>query len=68
MYEEYGAFYTKYRALYGPKTAVLLMVGSFYELYDRRDPETGSTLHNIQEVTDLLGIQLTVKKAEFKYL
>jgi DNA mismatch repair protein MutS len=64
MYEEYGALYTKYRALYGPKTSVLLMVGSFYELYDRRDPETGTTLYNIQEVTDLLGIQLTVKKAD----
>ena len=64
MYEEYGAFYTKYRALYGPKSAVLLLVGSFYEVYDRRDPATGSTLYNIQEVTDLLGIQLTVKKAD----
>ena len=64
MYEEYGALYTKYRALYGPKTTVFLMVGAFYEIYDRRDPETGTTLHNIQEVTDLLGIQLTVKKAD----
>ena len=64
MYEEYGAFYKKYKALYGPKTAVFLMVGTFYELYDRRDPETGLTQNNIQEVTDLLGIQLTVKKAD----
>ena len=40
------------------------MVGAFYELYDIQDKDTGLTHYNIKEVTDLLGIQLTVKKDE----
>ena len=62
MYEEYGKFYREYVAKYGSKTAIFLMVGAFYELYDIQDKETGLTHYNVKEVTDLLGIQLTVKK------
>jgi DNA mismatch repair protein MutS len=62
MYEEYGSFYKQYYEKYGPKTAIFLMVGSFYELYDVLDKDTGETLYNIKEVTDFLGIQLTPKK------
>ena len=64
MYEEYGKFYREYVAKYGSKTAIFLMVGAFYELYDIQDKDTGLTHYNIKEVTDLLGIQLTVKKDE----
>jgi len=62
MYEEYGKFYAKYTKTYGSKTAICLMVGAFYELYDIQDKETGLTLYNVKEITDHLGIQLTLKK------
>ena len=62
MYEEYGNIYKKYHEIYGSTMAVCLMVGSFYELYDIRDTDTGKTLYNIKEVTDHLGIQLTTKR------
>jgi len=62
MYDEYGLHYKQYSEKYGPKTALFLMVGSFYELYDVQDKVTGETLYNIKEVTDFLGIQLTPKK------
>ena len=62
MYDEYGLHYKQYSEKYGSKTALFLMVGSFYELYDVQDKTTGETLYNIKEVTDFLGIQLTPKK------
>ena len=62
MYEEYGTHYKKYHETYGSTMTVCLMVGSFYELYDIRDTDTGKTLYNIKEVTDHLGIQLTTKR------
>jgi len=32
------------------------MVGSFYELYDIQDQETGQTQANVREIVDYLGI------------
>lgn len=66
MYEEYIALYRTYTEKYGSKTAIFLMVGSFYELYDIQDRTTGLTALNVKTVTELLGIQLTVKKDEMK--
>jgi DNA mismatch repair protein MutS len=66
MYEEYIELHRTFSAKYGPKTAIFLMVGSFYELYDIQDRTTGLTALNVRTVTDLLGIQLTVKKDEMK--
>jgi DNA mismatch repair protein MutS len=62
MYEEYGKAYATYRAKYGQKTAIFLMVGAFYELYDIQDRSTGETAFNVREVTDFLGIAVTVKR------
>jgi DNA mismatch repair protein MutS len=62
MYEEYGKFYSEYTKKYGSKTAIFLMVGAFYELYDIQDKDTGLTLYNVKDITDLLGIQMTQKK------
>ena len=62
MYEEYGKFYAEYTKKYGSKTAIFLMVGAFYELYDIQDKDTGETAYNVKDITDLLGIQLTNKK------
>ncbi len=65
MYKEYEELYTTYTKKYGPKTAIFLMVGSFYELYDIQNTETGETKFNVREITDLLGIQLAIKKKDF---
>ena len=64
MYQEYATLYHTYTEKYGPKTAIFLMVGSFYELYDIQNNDTGLTTCNVREITDYLGIQLSVKKAD----
>jgi len=56
MYQEYIELYQTYTKKYGPKTAIFLMVGSFYELYDIQDQETGQTQANVREIVDYLGI------------
>ena len=56
--------YQTYTKKYGPKTAIFLMVGSFYELYDIQDIETGETQANVREIVDYLGIQLTSKRGD----
>lgn len=65
MHKEYIEFYKTYSKKYGPKTAIFLMVGSFYELYDIQDRETGETQCNVREIVDILGIQLSSKKGDF---
>ena len=62
MYKEYIELYKAYTQKYGVKTAIFLMVGSFYELYDIQNPETGETECNVREIVDILGIQLSAKK------
>jgi DNA mismatch repair protein MutS len=62
MYSDYTEFYNTYTQKYGPKTAIFLMVGSFYELYDIQKIETGETRCNVKELVDLLGFQVSVKK------
>jgi len=61
MYSEYIKFYNIYTQKYGPKTTVFMAVGSFYELYDIQNTETGETQCNIHEITNFLGLQLTTK-------
>jgi DNA mismatch repair protein MutS len=62
MYSDYGKFYREYTKKYGSKTAIFLMVGAFYELYDIQDNATGETAFNIKDVADFLGITVTIKK------
>ena len=64
MYKEYIELYQTYTQQYGKKTAIFLMVGSFYELYDIQDIETGETQCNVKEIVDYLGIQLSTKKGD----
>ncbi len=61
MHHEYIALYKTYTQKYGANTAIFLMVGSFYELYDIQDTETGETEANVREIVDHLGIQLSKK-------
>ena len=65
MHKEYIELYKTYNQKYGKKTAIFLMVGSFYELYDIQDKETGETQANIKDIVELLGIQLSTKKVDF---
>jgi DNA mismatch repair protein MutS len=64
MYKDYLELYQTYTQQYGKKTAIFLMVGSFYELYDIQDTETGETKCNVKEIVDYLGIQLSTKKGD----
>jgi DNA mismatch repair protein MutS len=62
MFNEYIEFYKTYTQKYGPKTAIFLMVGSFYELYELQNIETGETKTNVKELVDFLGCQVSIKK------
>ena len=61
MYEEYLANYNTYKAKYGPKVAMFLMVGMFYEMYDIRTSD-GETKTSFTQITDILGLKVVVKK------
>ena len=63
MYDEYLSHYTTYKAKFGPKVAIFLMVGVFYEMYDRRNAE-GETNTSFCELADMLGLKVVVKKNE----
>lgn len=64
MYAEYLTNYTTYTAKFGPKVAIFLMVGIFYEMYDERDTETGQTKTSMTEIVDLLGLKVSVKQGD----
>ena len=38
------------------------MVGSFYELYEIQNVETGETRCNVKDLVDFLGCQVSIKK------
>ena len=61
MFPEYFELYKTYTQKYGPKTAIFLMVGAFYELYELQNVETGETRANVKEIVDILGIQVSIK-------
>jgi len=62
MFQEYLELYKTYTQKYGPKTAIFLMVGSFYELYELQSQETGETRTNVKDIVDFLGCQVSIKK------
>ena len=62
MYDEYERLWKQHCSLYGTNTAIFLMVGGFYELYDLVDTETGTPKCNTQEIADILNVRLTVRK------
>ena len=62
MFQEYFELYKTYTQKYGSKTAIFLMVGAFYELYEFQNIETGETRSNVKEIIDILGIQVSIKK------
>lgn len=62
MYKQYLAWYQGNQTKYGPKTAVLMQVGKFFEIYDKLDLETNSTNTNIREIADLCSLNLSEAK------
>lgn len=64
MYDRSIREYKHYSAVYGANTAIFLLVGSFYELYDYQDPLTGDTHTSMRRAVEILGIQCKVKKGE----
>ena len=62
LYEVYADLHRTHSAQFGPKTTIFLQVGSFYELYDIQDPDTGKTALNIKDMTDNLGLQMAIHK------
>lgn len=63
MYEKYIQTYKHHAHTYGPSTAVFMLVGSFYELYDIPDA-MGEGQTSMKRAVDILGIQLKVKKGD----
>ena len=64
MYQEYLENYNEQTKKFGPKLAIFLMVGIFYEMYDVMDPETGKGKTSFSELIDLLGLKVSVKKGD----
>lgn len=64
MEAEYLKLYQKYSEIYGPNTCIFYMVGKFYEMYDKQNPETGEPFTSIQAVSELLNIQMSTKQDE----
>ena len=64
MYQEYLENYKEQTKKFGPKVAIFLMVGIFYEMYDVMDPETGKGKTSFSELIDLLGLKVSIKKGE----
>lgn len=63
MFEKYITLYKHHLPQYGPNTAIFLLVGSFYELYDIQD-KNGEGQTSFDRATTILGIQKVVKDAE----
>ena len=62
MYARYIKEYKHYEAKFGPNTAIFMLVGSFYELYDI--PEDGEYQTSMKRATDILGIANVEKKGD----
>ena len=67
IYGEYFEYHQKYTEMHGPKTVVCMQVGSFYELYGLKYPNsdfiTGSL---ISEISDITGLSVVSKKDIYK--
>jgi DNA mismatch repair protein MutS len=64
IFEQYIYFLNHFEAKYGPKTTLLMQVGSFYELYgvDNENMKIGL----VKEITSILDIELTRRNKEIQ--
>ena len=56
IYVEYQTYHKEYQKKFGPKTCILMQVGSFYEMYS-----TNTEGPNLKEISGLLNIVFTKK-------
>lgn len=56
-FNDYEAYYTKYRGLYGDKTAVFYQIGKFHEIYGVNNEH--EKVGNVEDIVSLLNIKLT---------
>jgi DNA mismatch repair protein MutS len=63
MYARYIKEYKHYETKYGPNTAIFMLVGSFYELYDI-PTDAGEYQTSMKRATDILGIANVEKKGD----
>ena len=64
IYNQYHTAYAHTSKTYGPNTAVLMLVGGFYELYDVIDPASGEPKTSMKRAVEVLGIQLKIKEKD----
>lgn len=64
MYEIYKTQYLHHAVKYGADTAIFYQVGKFYEMYDWLDLDTQQPHTSMKRVTEILGIQLSLKKGD----
>jgi DNA mismatch repair protein MutS len=60
FYKLYRNTYLQYKELYGEKVCVFLLKGHFWEFYGTQDPYTQAYEDTVKEITDILGVKLTV--------
>lgn len=66
MFARYIQEYKHHATKYGPNTAIFMLVGSFYELYDNPTAD-GEYQTSMKRVTEILGIQNVEKKGEGRF-
>lgn len=59
----YYKLYDEYVPKYRDKTAILLQVGKFFEMYDSVDKETGKARANVQVLSELCGCAIEFKES-----
>jgi DNA mismatch repair protein MutS len=63
IYEKYLEYTKQYQQQYGKRTVVLMMVGSFFEVYGLKSPSTGEIFGSaIDDVTRICQMNVTEKK------
>ncbi len=67
IYDEYFNYVDTYREKYGEHTVVLIMVGSFYEVYGMKTPESFNVSgSNIEEYADCCQLNISEKAQQYK--
>lgn len=59
----YYKLYDEYVTKYGEKTAILLQVGKFFEMYDSVDKGTGQARANVQVLSEVCGCATEFKES-----
>lgn len=61
IYKEYVSQYTHFKTKYGVNTCFMMLVGSFYEVYDRVNVDTQEGDTNLSEIAEILHLSISSK-------